>query len=710
MSGEFLLEIGCEEIPAWMLPGASSSLQELLEGEFRRHALLERGRVETFATPRRLVAHCARLAAREPERFTQVVGPPSSVAYDAAGRPTRAAESFAHKQGIHVNQLKIVDTHKGTYVAAIKHQSGRPTRALLAEILPTLIPRISFPRTMYWTSPRGLRFIRPIRWLLTLYAGQGVEFELGGVRSGRLTYGHRLLRNRRIPVRSFAEYRRRLRKAYVLVDAAERRERILRQSKRLLRALGLRMREDHELLGLLVNLVEHPAVVRGQFSSSFLSLPTEVVVTVMRHHQKYLSVEDRRGNLVPYFLAVTDLDTDHGGDVRRGHQAVLAARFRDAQFFWEADQRRSLAERLPLLEQVTFQSALGDYAKKVGRLARVGRWLGENAWADGRRADIEGVVRAAMLSKADLTTEMVGEFPELQGVVGGLYARAQGEPPTVARAIGDHYRPAGPDDATPGTLEGAVLGLADKLDTIVGCFSVGLAPSGSRDPFALRRAASGVVRIILEHKLRVSLGAAIQEALRVLRESGIAIATTTALEQSIGSFLEERARHLFREVRRFAYDEVNAAFAAGWDDLVDAAARLEALRRLRASPDFEPIAAAFKRIRNILAQAGDGERRAARPISTDLIRSGAERDLYHRFLELRPVVGELRAAHRYEEALRRIASLRPQVDRYFDTVLVMEKDEAVRENRLAFLAHLLREFSTIADFSEVVVSSKEKKE
>jgi glycyl-tRNA synthetase beta chain len=444
-------------------------------------------------------------------------------------------------------------------------------------------------------------------------------------------------------------------------------------------------------------------VLLGEFAADFLSLPEEVLVTVMRHHQKYFAVEGGQGELAPHFLVVIDLDGDSTGEVRRNHEAVLAARFRDAGFFWEADQKRKLAERLPLLEGVVFESRLGSYRKKVERVKGLGAWLAREMSADGRRADIAVVTRAAELAKCDLTTEMVGEFPELQGVVGGLYARAQGEPEGVARAIHDHYRPVGPEDSLPTTPEGATLAIADKLDSIAACFAVGLVPTGSRDPFALRRAGSGIVRIIVEKGLRLSLDAAVREALTTLAGSGLA--GREASPAPILAFLEERARHLFREGKGFAYDEVNAVFAAGWDDLVDTGARLAALRALRSTPDFEPVAAAFKRIRNILEQAG-GPDRSARPIENNLIEAGAERELYDRFLKLRPRVEEFRERHRYQEALRQIATLRAQVDRFFDTVLVMAQDEAVRENRLTLLAHLLKEFSTVADFSELALGPK----
>ncbi|HXE74252.1 MAG TPA: glycine--tRNA ligase subunit beta [Candidatus Xenobia bacterium] len=707
MSRDFLLEIGCEDIPGWMLPEAEASLRELLEKELGARGLLEKEPIQTYSTPRRLVACCARLAVVEPDRTSEVVGPPKSVAFSPDGKPTRAAESFAARQGVSVKALVTVETPKGEYIAAHSRQKGRPARDVLAEIIPGVVRGISFPRTMYWTSPEGLRFIRPIRWLLALFDGKVVRVKLGGLESGNTTRGHRLLSPAAVAVKSLEEYRRRLAKAFVVLDARERQRIIAREAERALKREGLRRRADIAQLEELANLTEHPAIVRGEFSTEFLSLPAEVLITVMRHHQKYIAVEDARGQLAPVFIAVLDLDGDASGEIRRGHETVLAARFRDAHFFWQADQKRSLAERVRLLDQVVFQAQLGSYAKKVNRVVTLTEWIARHlVWPQGRRADIEAAARAALLCKSDLTTEMVGEFPELQGIIGGLYARAQGEPEKVAQAIYEHYQPAAADASCPSTLEAAALALADKLDTIAACFGAGLAPTGSRDPFALRRAGTGVVRIVVEGGAALSLRAAVEQAVSGLVRGGLKVEDPVRLASEVLTFLEERARYVFRELRQHPFDEVNAVFAAGWDDLAEAAARLEAVRRLRPSKDFEPVAAAFKRIRNILEQAGNGQARAAGRANEELLEAGPERELFDRFVELRPRVAALRQAHKYEDALRLIASLRPQVDRFFDKVLVMAPDERVRENRLALLAQVLREFSTVADFSEIVVTPK----
>ncbi len=713
MSRDFLLEIGCEDIPARMLPGAQTSLKELLEAELKSRGLLSRAAVQTWATPRRLVAYCKEVLPAEADRTEQEIGPPYSVAYDAAGNPTRAAQSFARKHNVPLSKLTAVNTAKGRYVAVVRHHRGRPARKVLAKVLPSLIGRIFFPRSMYWTSPQEMRFIRPIRWLLALYAGEVINFELAGIKSGRFSRGHRLLANRRIAIRRASDYRAQLRRAFVLVDPEERRKKIEQEIPRALRRSPLQAREDKELLDLVVNQTECPTVLRGGFREEFLSLPSEVLVTVMRHHQKYFSVETEKGTVAPHFLTVIDLDRDQGGEVRRGHESVLEARFRDARFFWETDQRQHLAGRIELLKDIVFQARLGSYANKVERLVQLSRWLGKNAnppdgrHADiaGRHADIQTVERAASLCKADLTTLLVGEFPELQGIVGGLYARAQGEPQAIATAIAEHYRPLGPDDKIPQTLEGGILALADKIDSLAGCFSVGAVPTGSKDPFALRRAAAGVVRIIVEQELRLDIEKAVRQATATVREQ-LPDAGSGDPSPAIMSFIEERARYFFREVAGYPYDEVNAVFAAGWDDLTQLKQRLEALHRIRPTPDFEPLAISFKRIRNILEKAGGPAQFARGQTTENLMEAGAERGLYDAFRRLRSQVAALRQAYNYAEALRHIASLRPVVDNYFDVVLVNASDPAVRQNRLTLLAQLLQEFSTIADFSEIVAAPK----
>jgi glycyl-tRNA synthetase beta chain len=444
-------------------------------------------------------------------------------------------------------------------------------------------------------------------------------------------------------------------------------------------------------------------VIAGKFDPSFLDLPREILTTVMRDHQKYFALDRRDGSLAPGFLAVINLDRDRAGLIRAGHERVLRARFADARFFWEADQKCRLADNLPKLAQVTFQEKLGSYAQKVERVRSLARWIADQWFAQGiHEASVAGVDRAAELAKCDLVTQMVGEFPELQGVVGGLYAKAQGEPQEISEAVRDHYRPIGLDDEIPRNLTGCTVSLADKLDTLVGCFAVGLAPTGSSDPFALRRAATGIVKIVIERKLPLSLSGAVAQAARILGSSEPKIPTTPQIEASVLVFLLDRARYAFEERWGGAYDEVKAALAAGADDLVDAQRRMEAVQAIRNTKNFEPLAVSFKRIRKILEKAGPASEWRNPAVGPELFAEAAERELFEAAARVAEEAEKEKRARRYRDALVRIATLRPAVDRFFDGVMVNAEDPEVRKNRLTLLAELLAQFSTIADFSEIV--------
>jgi glycyl-tRNA synthetase beta chain len=661
LTASFLLEIGTEEIPDWMIEPAlaqlAASFRDLL-GQNR----LTAAALSVDATPRRLVLRAESMLTRQSDTEELLTGPPKSAGDGAAA-------GFARKLGVEPSQLEWISTPKGEYFGYRKKVKGLSAAAVLAAQLPDLILKISWPKTMYWTSKGGPRFIRPIRWLVALLGGKVVDFEIAGVRAGAFTSGHRRLGRRKIRV-TVPDYEARLRENFVIVSAEERRAKIQGDIAALLGG-GLRLKTDPELLNTLVYLTEFPTPILGDFDEQFLSLPAEVLVTVMRHHQKYFSVCDAAGRLAPHFVAVMNTNADPEGLVRRGNERVLRARFNDARFFWDFDQQKTLAARVDDLKHVTFQARLGSYHDKTGRmLALVDEFGGD-----------ETARRAALLSKCDLTTEMVKEFTELQGVVGGLYARAQGEPEEVAQAIYDHYKPAGMEDSIPSSEAGRIVALADRTDTLRGCFSIGLIPSGSRDPFALRRAAQGIVKILVEGRVP------------------LAVSRITGGDEQLREFLLDRVRYYFREIRGFRYDEVNAVLAAGWDDLLDVESRLGAIRDVRPTADFEPLAGGFKRIKNILRQAQFAGGGALDP---GRLEPGPETDLYAEFQRLRSVVEEQRAVRAYRPALEAIASIRPSVDVFFDKVLVNAPDADVRRNRLTLLDRLLTEFSSIADFSEIV--------
>jgi glycyl-tRNA synthetase beta chain len=698
---ELLFEVGCEEIPAGMLARATEDLKAGLEKQLAVESLAEGVTVEAFSTARRLVVWARGLPVRQADVVSEVTGPPKSVAYDPVGSPTRAAVSFAEKQGIALHEVYFVQTPKGEYLAAKQTKRGRATEFILADALPRILHDLYWPKTMTWTGLSGARFIRPIRWIVGLLDGKPLKFSYGGIAASDLTRGHRFLSSSAIRVKTFADYEKSLRANGVLIRPPERQEKIERELASAAKKGSYRVHEDAELLKLVTYLNEFPSVIEGNFDPAFLNLPDEILVTVMRGHQKYFAVEKRNGELAPYFLAVINLAKDSKGLVRAGHERVLKARFADAQFFWESDQKCRLADYLPKLERVTYESRLGSYRDKVERIRSLARWLCEQWYNLGMaQAHVSDADRAAELAKCDLATEMVREFPELQGVVGGLYAKAQGEPDAVSDAVYDHYRPVGLDDPIPRNLIGCAVALADKLDSIVGCFAVGVVPTGSSDPFALRRAGLGIVKIILEKKLPVSLVDVIAAAAKALHANPPKRQVTPEQEKQVLEFLLERAKFVFREREGLGYDEVNAVFRASAEDLVDARRRLDALRTIRKSKNFEPLAVSFKRIRKILekATASPGDRQDVKP---DLFEGEAERALHSSMHRAIPRVNELKRAGKYREALEVIAALRPDVDRFFDQVMVMAEEAAVRKNRLALLGELLREFTTIADFSEM---------
>jgi len=681
-----LLEIGAEEIPDWMLASALEYLGTAVADLLKTHQLGDAS-VRTDATPRRLAVRAEGVIARQPDSEERVWGPGKSA-------PPAAVAGFARKQGLEPDQLEILSDGKAEKYSFVRKIAGRPASVILAEALPELVIKTPFPKSMYWTGKGGVRFIRPIRWIVALLDNQVIPLEIAGIHAGNESSGHRKLGAARFSV-TYENYEQTLRENFVILSADERRKRI--------RAVPTKYKCDNDLLNTLVNLTEWPTPITGTFDPEFLVLPKEVLTMVMRHHQKYFSVETPDGNLAPQFVAVTNTDGDPGGLIRHGNERVLRARFNDARFFWETDQKKKLADRVQDLANVTFQAKLGSYLAKTERVeelvlnlmlyaANCGKSLTE---VDIRNAKVRytfgpdkpefHVVRAARLSKADLTTELVKEFTDLQGVIGGLYARAQGEPEDVAAAIYDHYKPVSMEDSIPATQAGQLLSIADKLDTLRGCFRVGLIPSGSKDPFALRRAAQGIVKILVEGKLRLPIQSLCEGSMQ--------------LEE----FLAERIRHYFREIRGFKYDEVNSVLSSGWDDLLDLEERLEAVRAVRPTEDFEPLAASFKRIRNILKQAqfeGLGD-----SLDESLLEAGPETELYEKFASTRAACKILTD---YRGKLEQIAALRPYVDLFFDKIMVNAPNPAVRQNRLTLLHIMLAEFSTIADFSEIVTNSPDK--
>jgi glycyl-tRNA synthetase beta chain len=711
---DFLLEIGCEEIPARMIDAASQELRERVGAMLSRERLAAET-ISCFDTPRRLAVIAAGIPGAQPDITEEVTGPSATVAYKD-GLPTPAAHAFAKKAGVDISQLQRVTTAKGEYLAAKVTRKGRSTAEILAETLPKELSSIYWPKSMYWRKAHQ-RFVRPVRWLVAMLDGETIPLEFDGIWAGKTSRGHRILSHGSVAIpRAGAAYVDALCAAKVL--GRTERERQIRQAlDAATRTIpGARWREDKSLLDTVVNLTEFPSAILGGFDPQFLALPEEVLVTVMRDHQKYFALEDAGGKLLPHFLAVLNTEGDPQELIRHGNERVLRARFNDARFFWQTDQKRSLLERLELLRHVTFQKDLGNYYEKTRRVQRLCSWLSEIVKQSGMAIRAGVIHKALCLAKADLTTELVKEFTELQGVVGGLYARVQELDSSlpedtrfaIADAIYDQYKPTSTDDDVPRSMEGAVLSVGDKADTIAGMFALGLVPSGSKDPFALRRQANGIVKVIAEKKLPLQLSYLMQDARAGYQgsEAEKKFVDDVKFVESVKTFFRERLEFYLKDVCGYAYDVVKAVLAADSDDVVDSLARAEAVKQVLHMPEFLAIGAACKRMRNILRQA---EEKGIAPAATfELLSNSADEEKnLAAYIEVNSDrVESLRKKKEYREALTLLSSARRPVDAFFDKVMVMVEDEKLRANRLALLRTLLKEFSTIADFSEIVTEGK----
>jgi glycyl-tRNA synthetase beta chain len=711
---DFLLEIGCEEIPARMIDAGSQELRDRVANLLKRERLVADA-ISTLESPRRLAVLASGIAAAQADVVEQITGPSVSVAYKE-GQPTPAAHAFAKKAGVDVSQLEKVTMPKGEYLAAKVTRKGRTAAEILAEELPKEISTIYWPKNMYWRKPNE-RFVRPVRWLVAMLDGETVPMEFDGIHAGRVSRGHRILSDSSVTIpKAGAAYIDALRSAKVL-GRAEREHQIRKALDAAARTIpGARWREDNPLLDTVVHLTEYPSAILGGFDPEFLALPEEVLVTVMRDHQKYFALEDAEGQLLPHFLAVLNTDSDPHGLIRHGNERVLRARFNDARFFWETDQKKTLLERFDSLRSVTFQKDLGSYYDKTQRVQRLCSWLSE-ILKQNEISIRPGVIhKAACLAKTDLTAELVKEFTELQGIVGGLYARVQQLDPglpeatryAIADAIYDHYKPESTDDDIPRSLEGAVLSIGDKADTIAGMFGLGLVPSGSKDPFALRRQANGIVKIIAEKKLPICISELMRDARTGYQKSDAEkkFVADGKYSQSVTLFFRERLEFYLRDVCGYAYDVVKAVLAADSDDVVDSLARAEAVKQVLHLPEFQAIGAACKRMRNILRQAEEKGITAADHVEVRKDSSEEERLLIQYLEQTGATVEQHRKNKEYLPALQLLSTAREPVDKFFEKVMVMVEDQHVRANRLALLRTLLREFSTIADFSEIVMEAK----
>jgi glycyl-tRNA synthetase beta chain len=701
---DLLLEIGLEEVPARMIPSAQAELlKRTLALLTREHLIEPDAEAASYSTPRRLAVFIRNVQLQQADITEDLTGPATKIAFKD-GQPTPAAEAFARKSGVAVSDLKTIQTPKGEYLAATSVKKGRSASEVIAAELPKEIAALYWAKNMRWIPGSNERFVRPILWLVCLLGDEIVPLTFAGKTAGRATCGHRVLSSGDpFEIVTPDSYLAQLEGEYVIADVEARRHKIRKALDRVTRSIpNARWREDEPLVDAVTHLTEWPDVLLGDFEPAYLALPEEVLVTVMRDHQKYFALEGTDGKLAPHFLTVLNIALDETNTpiIKQGNERVLRARFNDARFFWEFDQRTPLTDRVKLLENVTFQKDLGSYAKKSERVRAIAAKLTEIATTSRATLDTAAIDQAAVLAKTDLTTELVKEFTELQGIIGGLYARSQGVSPTVADAIYDQYLPASAKDAIPRSPEGAILGLADRIDTIAGMFALGMEPTGSKDPFALRRAANAIVKILGESQLDLNLES-------VINASSDGFNTA----EKMRSFFRERFEFYLRDARGFAYDIVAAVLANpnrlyNFNNVRDAVARAEAVTAVRTSENFIAVSAAFKRMKNILAQA-----KFELPEGTGFVFGGfAERDdpearLAKKAFSIAEQVRELSLQRHYTPALELIATVRPEVDAYFESVMVMDADPTIRNGRLTLLAVILRSFSGIADFSEIVVSA-----
>jgi glycyl-tRNA synthetase beta chain len=688
---DLLFEIGAEEIPAGFVPPALRQLEEDL-ARLLAEARLAHGEVRAVGTPRRLCAWARELAPRQADARTEALGPPVSQAFDAAGQATPAALGFARSQGVELSALERVQTPKGERLAVTRVEKGRKAEQVLPALLERLVGGLRFRKAMRSRFDE-VTFARPVRWLVALHGGRPLKVRFGEVRSGATTTGHRFMAPRPIALTGTPEdYLRKLEKAFVVADQVKRRAAIEKALAAAARKAGGTIRADEPLLEQVTYLVEHPTAVVGEFEASNLALPPEVVVSELRNHQRYFAVEDREGRLLARFVAVSGTPVRDPRVVRHGYQRVLRARLADARFFFEEDRTRTLESRVADLGRRTYQARLGTELQRVERMGTIAAAL---AQALGKGELLPELATAVRLCKADLGTGMVGEFPELQGTMGGHYARLEGLPGEVADAIEDHYKPVGAAGEMPRGDLGALCGLADRLHQLVGIIGVGEKATGAADPFGLRRAAIGILRLLVDRGYHLSLGAAVEATLDALQ--GVSLAGT---RQEVAARVLDFARGRLRAqwAEEFDADLVEAVLAAGADDVVDARHRLQALAVARRREDFAPLAATFKRVANIQEKAGTGP---AAAVDAAFFTEPAERQLLSEVERVEREAGELKARRDYPAILRAVAALKPAVDRLFDDVMVMADDPLLRTNRLALVGRVAALFADVADFRAI---------
>lgn len=688
---EFFIEIGCEEIPAKMIPGSLEEGRKILEKLLSTYNI-HVGETSTYASPTRMVYHFPEIDLKEMDQTVTVQGPPRRICLNEDNTPSRALLGFMKKNSISIDDVRYIQGKTGEIAAADVFITGKNTDEILKEVLPGWLKKIPFRKKMKW-GDLDIRFVRPIRWICALLNGNSIDFEYAGITAVNTTRGHRILGKRDIRVNNFAEYRTALRENAVEIDPAARKAVIRQAIQDFETTHNASVIRDEALLDEVSYLVEIPFVIEGRFEEKFLEIPEEVLITSMKEHQKYFAARGKNGKLLPRFLAVASTVHDLKGYIQLGSERVLAARLYDAQFFWDEDRKKTLESRMDKLDRQIFQTDLGTYGDKIQRMQKIGEIFNRDVTCDA-----ETLRETIQLCKCDLASDMVYEFPELQGNMGGLYAKEEGKPEGIWQGIYDHYLPGSMDDSLPRTKEGELTAIADKLDTFLGCLAVGINPTGSKDPFGLKRAAQGIIRIVLEKGLDIDLYQAVENCLLIFEP--VMKTSRGKWEEQVFTILDARLR-FWLSTRDFAYDEIDAVLAIPHGNLLDTLNRVKALQASRKDTDFLRVAGSFKRIHNILDAAKDD---VLSDVNPELFGQAGETALFASLTELKLNVDRFTADKKYSEALKTVGRIADTVDRFFDEVLVMDKEDAIRQNRLTLLTRLREVFLTIADFSRLVIT------
>lgn len=696
-----VLEIGTEEIPAQYMENALKDLNRLAK-KYLEESRINYKETKVYGTPRRLILFIFRIKEKQEDIFQKIKGPAYSIAYNEDSQPQKPALKFAQSQGVNVEDLIVEDTKKGKYIFAPKSIIGKPTIDLLSQIFPKIIKGMQFPKSMRW-GEKSLRFIRPIRWILALYGKEIINFNIDGLDSENITYGHRLLAPQIIKISSTQEYFKKLEKSHVIIDPKIRENIIKTDIKKIIEEIGGEKIINEKLLKEIIYLVEYPNAILGKYDKKYLELPKDVLTVVMEKHQKYFPVFKNKDELLPLFIVIINNSKKHASKIKEGNENVLTARLEDAKFFYKEDQKIPLEKNVDKLKSVIFQEKLGSLFDKTKRLELLCNYI-----ADGLRVEQKvkkDLLRSAYLCKADLVTEMVKEFPELQGIMGKEYAILSGERKEVAEAIFEHYLPRFSGDNLPLTKCGMILGIADKVDTIIGCFVMGLTPTGSQDPYGLRRQSRGKIAIILKNNLEISLKDIIQKSLSLYKES---ISVELKIDENkivsqILSFLKQRVKNIFLE-DGIRYDIIDAVLAVDSDgDAVDIKNRINAIEELYNQPIFRKILSSSNRVLNLSKNNEENE------IDQSLLKEKAELNLYHKYEIVFPQIKEFIFNKEYKKVFKLLGDLCEPVDEFFDQVLVMDKDNNIRKNRIALIKKIGILFNQVADLSKIV-STKERRE